>query len=229
MVQVTLGQRTAGDRMHDPARAQSAPGPERPGGGRIALCPQGPQELERMVRFFGGLPDWHRRWGDYRLANRQGVPLGGVISPLYWPTPTSANWTGRSTTRPNEVTWCWYAMPMTSSSAAPVHLATPSPAGTVDTQNAPTTEVVGDTPGRPSASRTFHQTPVGLADNSRPQLPMRSVGRTVVNSIARLGKSPLEATKNRNLPTGSLAFRWPCQQAGGRPFFGSRVQIRNGP
>jgi hypothetical protein len=37
--------------------------------GRIALCPQGPQELERMVRFFGGLPDWRRRWGDYRLAS----------------------------------------------------------------------------------------------------------------------------------------------------------------
>lgn len=37
--------------------------------GQIPLCPQGPQELEHMLRFFGGLPDWRRRSGDYRLAS----------------------------------------------------------------------------------------------------------------------------------------------------------------
>jgi hypothetical protein len=36
---------------------------------RIPLCPQGPPELEQMTRFFGGLPDWRRRQGDYRLAS----------------------------------------------------------------------------------------------------------------------------------------------------------------
>ena len=73
-------------------------------------------------------------------------------------------------------------------SAAPVHLATPYPAGTADTQNPPATEVVRDTPGKPRRSRTTPRTPVGLADNLRPQLPILPVGGTVVNSIARKRK-----------------------------------------
>jgi hypothetical protein len=37
--------------------------------GQIPLCPQAPQELEEMVRFFGGLPDWRKHQGKYKLAS----------------------------------------------------------------------------------------------------------------------------------------------------------------
>jgi len=47
--------------------------------GQIPLCPQAPQELAGMMRFFGGLPDWRRRWGDYRLASLVAVVVCAAL------------------------------------------------------------------------------------------------------------------------------------------------------
>jgi len=37
--------------------------------GQVPECPQGPEELEAMVRFFAEVPDWRSRHGRYRVAS----------------------------------------------------------------------------------------------------------------------------------------------------------------
>jgi hypothetical protein len=37
--------------------------------GQVPACAQSPEELAQMRRFFGGLPDWRHRQGDYTVAS----------------------------------------------------------------------------------------------------------------------------------------------------------------
>jgi hypothetical protein len=37
--------------------------------GQVPECGQGPEEIQRMLGFFEGVPDWRKRYGDYSVAS----------------------------------------------------------------------------------------------------------------------------------------------------------------
>ncbi len=47
--------------------------------GRVAECTVPPDQMRPMVRFFGKLPDWRRRQGDYRLASLVAVVVCAAL------------------------------------------------------------------------------------------------------------------------------------------------------